>query len=670
MKIFNNFFLLVLSFFLTISCSENTSDKGVETLNYIDVPTYASDDLGVEYANGETSVKLWSPKADSVVFLIFDVSIGGQPLDYFNLKKENNGVWSTEIQKDIKNLYYSFKVKFNDKWMSPEVDPYAKAVGVNGKRGMIVDLNETNPESWNDYQRPELKSFKDIILYELHVRDLSIASNSGIKNKGKFLGLTETGSKIGDYSTGIDHIKEMGVTHVHLLPSFDFRSIDETKLDENKYNWGYDPQNYNTPEGSYSTNPYDGRVRIREFKEMIMAFHKAGIRVVMDVVYNHTGYTSESNFEQLVPGYFYRTWDDGSFSNSSGCGNETASEREMFRKFMVQSVLFWAEEYHIDGFRFDLMGIHDIETMNLISAELSKLDSSIFIYGEGWTAGDSPLPFEKRAVKANASQLDRIAVFSDDIRDGIKGSWNSEHSKGYVSGNLQNREDVKFGVVASTNHPQLDYEKVSISDCSYSNSPLQTISYVSCHDNHTLFDKLQVSNPGADLQELKRLHKLSNAMVFLSQGVPFLHAGVEMLRTKQGVENSFESPDSINQIDWQWKVDNIEHVEFYKNLIKLRKAHPALKFETVEQINANLKFLEIDDQEVLAYQINGREVDDAWKDIIVIFNVSKGSKEFVLESKGWNYGMNASEFYLESGKSVNVDKISVEGQSAVVLYKS
>jgi pullulanase len=670
MKLFNNFFLLLSLSFLAVSCGDNNGGKQLKSPDYIDVATYDSDDLGVVYKNGITQVKLWSPKADSVLFLIFDVSIDGQALDYFNLEKDNNGVWSGQIQKDIKNLYYSFQVKFDGKWMNPEVDPYAKAVGVNGHRGMVVDMSETNPESWNSYQRPELKSFKDVILYELHVRDVSISPNSGIENKGKFLGLAETGSKIDKYSTGIDHIKEMGVTHVHLLPSFDFRSIDETMLDENKYNWGYDPQNYNTPEGSYSSNPYDGRVRIREFKEMVMAFHKAGIRVVMDVVYNHTGYTSESNFEQLVPGYYFRTWDDGSFSNSSGCGNETASEREMFRKFMVQSVLYWAKEYHIDGFRFDLMGIHDIETMNAISAELAKLDPSIFIYGEGWTAGDSPLPFEKRAVKANASQLDRIAVFSDDIRDGIKGSWNSEHSKGYVSGNLQNREDVKFGIVASTNHPQIDYEKVSISDCAYSNSPLQTISYVSCHDNHTLFDKLQLSNPEADLQELKRLHKLSNAMVFLSQGVPFLHAGAEMLRTKQGVENSYQSPDSINQIDWQWKVDNIEHVEFYKNLIKLRKAHPAFKFETAEQISSNLKFLDIEDQEMLAYQINGRDVDDAWKDIIVIFNVSKKSKDFVLESKGWNYGMNASEFYLESGKKVAADKISVDGQSAVVLYKS
>ena len=657
-----------MSIFL-FSCSSESPNKFKE---FSDYPIYTGNDLGVIYSETNTSFKLWSPNAEYVTVRIYENGVGGDAIFEYNLDKSKEGVWSKTSEDNLKNKYYTFQAKFNGKWNSEEADPYAKAVGVNGKRGMIVDMQNTNPVGWSDDKRPYLKGFEDIILYELQVRDVSISNNSGIKNKGKFIGLVEEGSKNNEgLSTGIDHIKELGVTHVHLLPAFDFRSIDETKPELNKYNWGYDPQNYNVPEGSYSTNPYDGNVRIKEFKEMVQAYHKAGIRVVLDVVYNHTGFTHDSNLDQLVPGYYYRQWDNGSFSDASACGNETASDREMTRKFIVESVVYWAEEYHLDGFRFDLMGIHDIETMNDLDKAVKKVDPTIFVYGEGWTAGDSPLAIEDRAIKANASKLNTVAVFSDDIRDGIKGSWNSEHSKGYVSGNTDLKEDVKFGIVASTVNSQVNLKKVSYVDEAYSKSPLQTISYVSCHDNHTLFDKLKVSNTGASDQELIRLSKLSNTIVMTSQGIPFLHAGVEMARSKQGVENSYESPDSINEIDWSLKTKNIELVKYYQDLIKLRKQHSAFKMTSTKQIQENLKFDDVKDDEIISYTIDGQKADDKWREIKVIINVSEGSKSINVGTH-WRVALDGDNFFLNGKSNPTIYKnknIEVPRKSVVILFK-
>ena len=651
------------------SCSDEKTEDKLTLDNY---PIYSGNDLGVIYSSDKTTFKLWSPNVDDVKVRIYEQGDGGEVLEEILLKKEDNGVWVTEITNDVKDKYYTFQVKNNGKWNEEEADPYAKAVGVNGKRGMIIDLKDTNPKDWENDTRPVLENTQDIILYEIQVRDMSIDESSGIKNKGKFLGFTELGTKNKDgLATGIDHIKEMGVTHVHLLPSFDFRSIDETKPELNKYNWGYDPLNYNVPEGSFSTDPYDGKVRIKEFKEMVQAMHKAGLRVVLDVVYNHTGYTSESNFNQLVPDYYYRQWEDGKFSDASACGNETASDREMMRKFIVESVVYWAQEYHLDGFRFDLMGIHDIETMNELDKAVKEIDPTIFVYGEGWTAGDSPLPVADRAIKANASKLNTIAVFSDDIRDGIKGGWNSEESKGYISGNLLRREDVKFGIIASTKHPQLDYSKVDYVKEPYSKSPLQTINYVSCHDNHTLYDKLKVSNKEASEKEILKMHMLANTIVMTSQGIPFLHAGVEMGRTKHGVENSYESPDSINHIDWSLKTKNIALVEYYKGLIELRKNHPAFKMSSTELIQKNLKFDDNTDDEVISYTINGAAVGDSWKEIKVIINVSESVKNINIGS-GWNLVLDGDKINLSGIKRSKVysgKKVKVPSVSAVVLFK-
>ena len=403
--------------------------------------------LGLTYAKTNSSFRIWSPTAESVQLLLYKKGVNGIPFKTIDLKKEDHGTWHTNLIGDWKGTFYVYRIKINGKWNNEVTDPYAKSVGVNGKRAMVIDLKDTDPSGWANDKSPAFSKQNnptDAVIYELHVRDASIDKNSGIKHKGKFLGLAELGTHSDDgLSTGLSHLKELGVTHIHLLPFYDYSSVDET-MPSHQYNWGYDPLNYNVPEGSYSTNPYDGITRIKELKQMILAFHKNGLRVIFDAVYNHTGLTEQSNFNQLVPGYYYRHKHDGGFSNATGCNNETASETPMMRKFMLESVLYWAKEYHIDGFRFDLMGVHDIETMNIISAALHKVKPDIILYGEGWTAGDCPLPDSLRALKKNAAKLDRIAVFSDDIRDGIKGSVFEAKDKGFVSDKAGMEESIKF----------------------------------------------------------------------------------------------------------------------------------------------------------------------------------------------------------------------------------
>jgi len=580
------------------------------------------------------------------------------------MKKDLNGTWDVKVSGDIKGKFYVFKVLINGKWLNEVPDPYAKAVGVNGKRAMVIDFKETNPAKWEIDKSPVFKNKTDAILYELHVRDASISKNSGIKNKGKFLGLTETGTKnLEGLSTGFDHIKELGVTHVHLLPCFDFYSIDESKPDKAQYNWGYDPLNYNVPEGSFSTNPYDGVTGIKEFKQMVQAFHQNGLRVIMDVVYNHTRLTQDSYFNQLVPGYYYRQTKDGKFSNATACGNETASERYMMRKFMLESVLYWVKEYHIDGFRFDLMGVHDIETMNLISKELHKIKPDILLYGEGWTAGSSPLPDSLRAIKKYAYKLDLIAVFSDDIRDGIKGSVFEHADKGFVSGKPGMEEAIKFGIVASCKHPQVDYAKVNYSNAPYAAQPLNTITYCECHDNHVLWDKLAISAKNATEAERKEMDKLAMSIVLTSQGISFLHAGTEFLRTKKGVENSFESPDSINAIDWSLKTKNKEIFEYLKGLIKMRKEHPAFRMKSTKEIAANIQFIDPVQKGSIIYIINGQKVNDRWKKIFVVLN-SDSKKTISLPNGIWKTAILNNHF-----EDVDIPKLIAEPYSCTILYQ-
>ncbi|HWD87127.1 MAG TPA: type I pullulanase [Mucilaginibacter sp.] len=636
--------------------------------SYDNYPVYPGNDLGAKWSPAQTTFKIWSPTAAAVKLRLYTAGDGGKTMHSLSLEKAKDGVWEKIVKGDLKDQYYTFQAQINGRWLKERPDIYAKAVGVNGKRGMIVDLRSTNPIGWAKDKKPNQKNFTDIVIYELHVRDLSESPNSGIKHKGKFLGLTETGTKSPEgASTGLDHIKSLGVTHIHLLPSFDYNSVDETHPDA-KFNWGYDPLNYNVPEGSYSTNPYDGNVRIKEFKEMVQKLHANGLRVILDVVYNHTSDTS-SNFNQFVPGYFYRHTDKGAYSNGTGCGNETASERPMMRKFMIESVCYWAKEYHLDGFRFDLMGIHDIETMNDISAALHKIDPTIFIYGEGWTAGNTPLPEDQRAVKKNASKLDKIAVFNDDLRDGIHGGWGNVKDKGFVSGQSSLAESVKFGIVGSVEHSQVDYSKVNYSKAPWAAEPYQTINYASCHDDNTLWDRLKISNPNASEADLIKMDKLSNAIVLTSQGVAFLHAGAEMLRTKNGVANSFESPDSINELDWSRKTKYKAVFDYYKGLIALRKHHPAFRMPSAEMVRGHLHFMDSGDPGVIAYQLNNNANGDQWKNVIVIFNGNGSDKKIIIPPGNWKMAADGNVVNEKGIRSVAAGEMTISASSACVLFE-
>ena len=635
---------------------------------YAKYPT-CNQELGVSWSPGKTTFKVWAPKASAVKLRLYDAGKGGEAIQQIALEKGSRGAWKAVVKQNLKNKYYTFQVEQDGKWLAEAPDIYAKAVGVNGHRGMVVDLKSTDPVGWKKDKSPKLKNANSIIIYETHIRDISIDPNSGIIHKGKFLGLAETGTKSPDEQpTGLDHIKQLGVTDVHILPAFDFNSIDETKPDSKQYNWGYDPLNYNVPEGSYSTNPYDGNVRIKEFKQMVQALHANGLRVILDVVYNHTTDIEHSNFSQFAPGYFYRHNADGSYSNGTGCGNETASERPMMRKFMMESVLYWVREYHIDGFRFDLMGIHDIKTMNAISDTLHKIDPSIFIYGEGWTAGATPYPEDKRAVKKNVLKLDRIAAFSDDLRDGLKGGFSDVKTKGIVSGDQNSKESVMFGIVASVQHPQIDYAKVNYSKAPWAKQPYQTITYASCHDDNTLFDRLKISNPDASEAELVKMDKLANTIVLTSQGVAFLHSGAEMERTKQGVANSFNSPDAINEIDWSRKTKYLDVFNYYKGLVALRKDHPAFRLTSAGLIRRHLSFMDVVDPSVIAYQLTDNAGGDKWHTIIVLLNGSKDNKTVTIPAGNWTLVGDGEKIDETGIKTVSGGSISVPGIAGFVLH--
>lgn len=661
-------FLLIIAMMLLSDCS--TSKSGIQTGQYNLYPAYEGTDLGMTYGKKSTTFKLWSPTAQAARLLLYAAGEGGTAEKTIDLKSENGGVWSTKIKDNQAGKYYTVQVNIAGKWLDETPDPYAKSVGVNGKRGMIVDLAATNPAGWSNDRRPAQASFNDIILYELHIRDLSSQPASGIRNTGKFLGLTEKGTRNPDgLPTGLDHIKDLGVTHVHLLPSFDFRSVDESTLSNNEYNWGYDPENYNAPEGSYATNATDGAVRIREFKQLVQALHANGLRVIMDVVYNHTGTTDASVFNRCVPGYYYRQNASGGWSDASACGNETASERPMMRKYMIESMKYWAQEYHVDGFRVDLMGIHDIETMNLLSAELHAIDPTIFLYGEGWTAGGSPLPDAQRAIKANTWKLDKIAAFGDDFRDALKGSVFDHHDRGFVSGKPGTEESIKFGIVGATQHPQINYSAVNYSKAPWAGEPYQAITYVDCHDNHTLWDRLTISCPDASEKDRIRMQKLAGAMVLTSQGVPFLHAGVEMLRTKQGVENSFKSSDLINHLDWKRKTQYRPEFDYFRALIRLRKNHPAFRLTSAELIRKHLQFIDASGSNVVAYQLTGNAGGDSWKNIVVLFNGNNTTRTFTLPSGEWKVVLDEQQLDEKGLKTVKTRVVDVPGISAMVLMQ-
>lgn len=648
----------------TIACSNTNGYK-----SYEEYPSFQGEWTEMSYSPRSTSFMVWAPTAEAVKVNLFDEGIDSDVVSSVDMKKADNGKWEAEIKEDLNGKFYTFNVRINGKWLGDTPGVMAKAVGVNGKRAAIINLDSTDPEGWENDKRPELKSFNDIILYEMHHRDFSVDSLSGIKNGGKFIALTEVGTKNSyGQSTGIDHLKELGITHVHILPSYDYASVDETKLNTPQYNWGYDPQNYNVPDGSYSTDPYKPEVRIKEFKEMVQSLHKAGIRVIMDVVYNHTFNTENSNFELTVPGYFYRFNEDGSFANGSGCGNETASNREMVRKYIVESVKHWVNEYHVDGFRFDLMGIHDIETMKTIRAELDKIDPSIFIYGEGWAAGAPKYPAEKLAMKANTWQMPGIAAFSDEFRDSLRGSWSDDTKGAFVIGDKGHDAGIMFGISAALPHPQLK-DSIKTYPKAWAAQPTQMISYVSCHDDHCIGDRLIITAPKADTKQRMRLLKLAETAVFTSQGVPFIFNGDELMRNKKGVKNSYNSPDSINVIDWRLKKEHNDSFEYIKGIIAMRKAHPAFRLGSAEKVYQYLEFIPTGKEGVVAFRINGLPEGETWKDITVILNSNSEKVEVNVPAGSYRLVSYDGKINPEKGLSnYNGGKLPAEANSATIAY--
>ena len=611
----------------------------------------------VTYSPEQTVFKLFAPRNAKSVKVEYDVFCDTAAIGEWKavkMKCDKDGIWKAVVKGDLNHHNYRFCVNG-----TYSVGVFAKAVGVNGEEAQVLDLNETNPTGWEQDQRPVVKSPADLVIYEMHHRDFSIDASSGIEHKGKFLALTEP--------RAIRHLKALGVNAIHILPSYDYGSVDETQLSSNKYNWGYDPVNYNVPEGSYSTNPFEPDCRIREFKQMVQALHKTGIRVILDVVYNHTYDIEHSNFQKTYPDYYYRKNADGSYSNGSGCGNETASEQPMMRRFMMESVKYWINEYHIDGFRFDLMGCHDIETMNMIRDEVNKIDPTIFIYGEGWSAGTCAYPAEKLATKANTLQLNGIAAFSDELRDGLRGPFNDDTKGAFLAGLPDAEESVKFGIVGAIAHPQVDMKRVNYADKPWASEPTQMISYVSCHDDMCLVDRLKASIPGITDDELIKLDLLAQTAVFTSQGVPFMLCGEEMLRTKKGVHNSFESPDSINKLDWNNLTRYPQVFDYYRRLIQLRKNHPAFRLGSAELVRKHLEFLPVPDH-VVAFRLKDHAGGDAWQDIIVVLNASKeqqtvqvprGSYETVCEEGRIN----------ENGiNHFTTSQVTVAPQSALIMY--
>ena len=644
---------------------------------FLDFPSYDGTDLGVTVANGVTRFALWSPEAQAVRLNLYDTDRNTPALKRIDMTLTDSGVWRASVPENLTGKFYTFNVRHDGKWLAETPGVWAKAAGTNGQRAAIIDFAATDPEGWADDHGPRIDNITDAVIYEMHHRDYSMHPNSGIVNKGKFLALTEQDTRtLAGSPTGIAHLKDLGVTHVHILPSYDYNSVDESQLSSNNYNWGYDPYNYNTPEGSYSTNPADPTARVREMKQMVKALHDAGIGVVMDVVYNHTSQNDDSNFSLTAPGYYYRHRADGSYSDASGCGNETASERQQMRNFIVNSVVNWVKEYHIDGFRFDLMAIHDIETMNQVAAALKEVNPSIFVYGEGWTAGDSPLPAKDRALKENVSAMPQVAVFSDDIRDAVKGHYSNAQDRGFATGKPGNEETVKIGIVASTAHPQVDYSKGNNSKFAYATAPTQIINYVSCHDDLTLTDKLAKSMPGSTEADRQRAARLAQTIVFTSQGTPFMFAGEEVFRDKKGVHNSYKSPDSINAIDWTLLEKNADQNEYYRQLIRLRKSHPAFRMTTADAIARNLVFDKVDAPNLISYSLKNNANGDPEKEIKVIFNGSDKDAVVKIPKGTWRViardgRLNADGLTDADGKPMEIKggKVTVEPTSALILFR-
>ena len=608
-----------------------------------------------DYTPEQTTFRLFAPdNAKTVKLRIYKAGHKGRPERTVKMERTAADTWTATVTGNLMGRFYTF-----DTGRGECAGVFAKAVGVNGQRAAIIDMDKTDPAGWNDDRRPVVKSPADLVIYEMHHRDYSIDASSGIANGGKFLALTDP--------KAIAHLKELGVNAVHILPSFDYASVDETRLSTPQYNWGYDPVNYNVPDGSYSTDPYKPETRIREFKQMVQALHKAGIRVILDVVYNHTFNIDGSNFQRTYPDYFYRKTADGKYSDGSGCGNETASERDMMRRFMVESVLYWIDEYHIDGFRFDLMGCHDIETMNAIRKAVDEVDPTIFIYGEGWSAGSCALPKEQLGLKANMKAMPGIAAFSDELRDALRGPFSDDTKGAFLAGKPGEEESIKFGIAGAIEHPQVDMSKVNYSTEAWASQPTQMISYVSCHDDMCLTDRLRASIPGITTDELIRLDMLAQTAVLTSQGVPFILSGEEMLRDKKGVHNSYNSPDSINRLDWNNMERYPQVMDYYKNLTRLRRNHPAFRLGSADLVRRHLEFLPTQPG-LVAFHLKDYAGRDDWRNIIVILNAAKQQRKVAIPQGNYTIVCHEGKIDENGLSTFSGSEATVSAQSALILH--
>ena len=593
------------------------------------------------YSPSKTQFCFWSNVAEQMEVLIYDEA--DSPIgEAVALKKGKNDFWKATVKGDLAGKFYTVRSFQNGEWGLESPGIFAKAVSINGQKAAIIDLASTNPEGWNADVRPAMEDPTDVVVYETHVRDYTMA-NPAIEHKGKFLGMAE--------QPAIDHLKDLGITHLQILPMFDYGSVDETTLEKNRYNWGYDPVNYNAPEGGYSSDPADPACRIREAKQMIQALHKAGIRVIMDVVYNHTYDVMGCALGRVVPQYFYRLNEDGTYANGSGCGNETASDHEMMRQFMVESVCYWAREYHVDGFRFDLMGIHDQETMRQIRAALDEIDPTILTYGEGWAAMSPAYPYEELAMKQWTYKMPRVGAFSDDIRNALIGSP-FDHERGFASGKAECKEALMNGLIAC---PE------------WSGEPMQHVSYITCHDNYCLRDRIEVSAPEETEATKLRMNKLAQTAVLVSQGMTFIYGGEELFRTKRGIDNSYQSPDSINIIPWENK-EKYDLWEYYREMIAIRRSHKAFRLGSAEAIQQHVSFVPTGDENLIIYRINDLEGIDMAKSLIVLLNGSAKVQKVEVPEADYTVLAHDGEANNNLGLGViHAGKVTVEPYSATIL---
>ncbi len=624
---------------------------------------YKGNDLGAKWKKERTIFRVWAPTAEIVLLNLYQ---SGNPnsedlIEQIPMKRNVKGTWRLEKEGDLNGIYYTYSVLRNGE-MVEAADPYAKAAGVNGLRSMVIDLSATNPEGWEEDKNPhDDKQITDAIIYELHLRDLSIDESSGIQNKGKFLALTETGTKTSlGHATGLDYLKELGITHLHLLPVYDYGSVDEAQLEVPQYNWGYDPTNYNIPEGSYATDPFHGEVRVKEMKQMIKTLHDNGISVIMDVVYNHVYDREQFCFNKIVPGYFSRMNAEGAYSNGSGCGNDTASERFMVKKYIVESVYYWTEEYHIDGFRFDLVGLLDTETINELTEWIHASHPDIIFYGEGWGI---PTEVTKEgymmATQQNSAETPVFAYFNDTIRDGLKGSVFQAESRGYATGNVECVSAMQGCLKGQTWWTQ---------------NPSQIINYASCHDNYALMDKISLSIPEASEEEKIRCNNLCAAMYLLSQGVPFLHAGEEMLRSKVNsegayIENSYNASDLVNSLKWNVLEREVcqKVLSYYKGLISLRKKYSCLRYMTAEEVEAHVQIVTPQEENVIAVHI----CDEAkQEELFFIFNSNKTEVKVSIPEGRWKILVKGEQADIKTPEIALLESVSVEPISTMVLEKS